>query len=70
MHSGAEFGVELAAMIHLPALPGAPRDGLARFFAFQHRVADTLWQLFDEPALLPPLSGAAKLHSDHRAAES
>lgn len=29
-----------------------------RFFADQRRVADTLWALFDDPELLPPLSAA------------
>ncbi|MCB9779477.1 MAG: FAD-dependent oxidoreductase [Alphaproteobacteria bacterium] len=41
------------------ALPGAPVDALARFFALQQRTADTLWALFDDEALLPPLSAAA-----------
>lgn len=38
----------------LAGLPGAPRANIERFFAHQARVADTLWQLFDEPELLPP----------------
>ncbi len=40
----------------LAALPGAPVEALRSFFADQRAVADTLWQLFDDPALLPPLS--------------
>ena len=35
-------------------LPGAPVERLASWFAFQERIADTLWSLFDEPELLPP----------------
>ena len=37
-------------------LPGADPDALGRFFSFQHRTADALWQLFDDPSLLPPLT--------------
>jgi phytoene dehydrogenase-like protein len=39
----------------LVALPEAPVEGLRGFFAHQRRVADVLWGLLDEPALLPPL---------------
>lgn len=39
----------------LCALPGAPVSRLRDFFAFQRGVADTLWALFDDPAMLPPL---------------
>jgi len=39
----------------LCALPGAPVARLRAFFAFQRDVADTLWALFDDPAMLPPL---------------
>ncbi len=38
----------------LSAFPGAPRDRLAAFFARQSSLADALWSLFDDPALLPP----------------
>lgn len=40
---------------HLEHLPGGEpfRRGLRRFFAHQHRVADALWPLLDEPGLLP-----------------
>ena len=38
----------------LAAFPGAPRDRLAAFFARQASLADALWSLFDDPALLPP----------------
>ncbi|MCH2110453.1 MAG: NAD(P)/FAD-dependent oxidoreductase [Polyangiaceae bacterium] len=41
---------------NMAELPGAPRDGLEKFFEYQRKVADTLWALFDDPALLPPLS--------------
>lgn len=40
----------------LCAMPGAPVGQLRRFFAEQSAYADTLWELFDQPALLPPLS--------------
>ena len=43
----------------LCALPGAPVSAIQRFFALQERVAALLWSLFDDPALLPPLT----LHS-------
>ncbi|WP_437958696.1 NAD(P)/FAD-dependent oxidoreductase [Sorangium sp. So ce119] len=39
----------------LAGLPGAPARGIRGFFAYQARIADTLWALFDDPALLPPL---------------
>ena len=45
----------------LCALPGAPREELRSFFAQQLRVADALWSLFDDPALLPPLKITALL---------
>lgn len=38
----------------LSELPGAPVDGLRRFFAHQRKVADALWQLLDDPRMLPP----------------
>lgn len=40
----------------LCALPDAPVPALRRFFADQRAWADTLWALFDDPALLPPFS--------------
>lgn len=43
------------------ALPGAPAERLRRFFAWQEKVADALWELFDDPALLPPLGAGALL---------
>jgi phytoene dehydrogenase-like protein len=55
-------GRDRAALVDaLAALPGAPERRLREFFAFQERVADTLWGLFDDPALLPPLSLGALL---------
>ncbi|EYF02569.1 phytoene desaturase family protein [Chondromyces apiculatus] len=51
----------------LCALPGAPAERLQAFFARQKRVADTLWQLFDDPALLPPLGAGALLRHLARA---
>lgn len=43
----------------LAALPGAPAEALARFFALQRRVADTLWEVLEDERLLPPLGPAA-----------
>ncbi|XXX77910.1 FAD-dependent oxidoreductase [Sorangium sp. So ce134] len=45
----------------LAGLPGAPAGGVRAFFAYQARIADTLWALFDDPALLPPLGAGALL---------
>jgi len=42
-------------------LPGAPVAAVQRFFALQERVAALLWSLFDEPALLPPLTPSSLL---------
>lgn len=42
-------------------LPGAPVQGIRGFFALQRQVADALWTLFDDPALLPPLDARALL---------
>ena len=54
-----EFSLEIPPdrdqlIAELCALPDAPSDKIKRFFAHQAQVADTLWQLFDEPELLPP----------------
>lgn len=46
---------------HLCALPGAPVGGIRAFFELQRRVADALWELFDDPTLLPPFSVGALL---------
>lgn len=51
----------------LCALPDAPAVKLRSFFAQQQRVADALWSLFDDPALLPPLGPAALLAHAGRA---
>jgi phytoene dehydrogenase-like protein len=51
----------------LCGLPGAPAGPLRAFFAHQLRVADALWSLFDDPALLPPLGPAALLAHAGRA---
>ncbi len=42
-------------------LPGADREAVRGFFGTQRRVADALWKLFEDPSLLPPLSGSAVL---------
>lgn len=51
----------------LCALPGAPVGGIRAFFDLQRRVADSLWPLFDEPWLLPPVSPRALLEHLRRA---
>lgn len=43
----------------LAAQPGAPAEGIHKFFADQGALADTLWALFDDPALLPPFTAAS-----------
>ena len=40
-------------------LPGADPEALRRFFGTQRGVADSLWKLFDDPTLLPPLRGSS-----------
>jgi phytoene dehydrogenase-like protein len=42
-------------------LPGAEPEALHRFFQTQREVANALWKLFDDPTLLPPLTGASIL---------
>ncbi len=42
-------------------MPGAPREKLQSFFERQRKVADTLWALFDDPKLLPPVTIASLL---------
>ncbi|MFL5346036.1 MAG: phytoene desaturase family protein [Hyalangium sp.] len=39
----------------LTCLPGAPVRGVRDFFSLQRQVAEALWTLFEDPALLPPL---------------
>lgn len=38
------------------SLPGAPVEGLRRFFKLQERVAAALWPTLDDTTLLPPLT--------------
>ncbi len=40
----------------LCALPGAPVGALQAFFEEQRQLADVLWELFDDPELLPPVT--------------
>ncbi|MCA8980705.1 MAG: NAD(P)-binding protein [Planctomycetes bacterium] len=57
-----ELGVGLdrdAFVERLCALPGAPREALRRFFAFQERSADRLWRTLEEPGALPPFGAGA-----------
>jgi len=48
------------------ARPGAPRAALERFFALQARVAGVLWELLDEPGLLPPFTARSVLRHVRR----
>ena len=43
----------------LCSLPDAPEDDIRAFFAYQKKIADILWPVFDDPYRLPPfrLSG-------------
>lgn len=43
------------------ALEPAHAENVARFFAFQKSVADSLWSLFESPELLPPMGVGAWL---------
>jgi phytoene dehydrogenase-like protein len=45
----------------ISTLPGADPAAIAQFFRTQRKVAGSLWQLFDDPSLLPPLSATALL---------
>lgn len=55
-------GRDRAAFIDtLASLPGAPTRGIRAFFAHQASIADTLWTLFDNPVLLPPLKASTLL---------
>ena len=38
------------------ALPGAPKASIRKFFAYQKKIADVLWPVFDDPRRLPPFS--------------
>jgi phytoene dehydrogenase-like protein len=42
-------------------LPGADPISVRRFFGTQREVANALWRLFDDPSLLPPLTGTSIL---------
>jgi phytoene dehydrogenase-like protein len=42
-------------------LPYADHEAVRAFFSTQHRIADALWKLFDDPSLLPPLTGRSVL---------
>lgn len=50
-----------ALVASLASLPDAPVRALHTFFNRQAKIAETLWSLFDDPALLPPLSPSALL---------
>jgi len=46
--------------------PGAPSAAVRRFFARQKRVADALWALLDDEALLPPFDARALVRHARR----
>ena len=50
------IGRDRNALVQRLAKQGGDADKLARFMDKQRRVADTLWALFDEPDLLPPIT--------------
>lgn len=55
-----EFTLAVAAdrqefIARIADLAGAREGAVRRFFAFQREVADTLWQVLDDPRMLPPL---------------
>lgn len=59
-----ELGVGLdrhAFIERLCALPGAPKEALRRFFAFQARAADQLWKTLEDPHAFPPYGPGALL---------
>ncbi len=47
-----------AFVTKLATLPGAPEAGIRAFFAEQATVADVLWEVLDDPSLLPPFTPA------------
>ena len=52
--------LDRAALVDaLCRFPGAPEGRLRAFFAYQRKIADVLWSLFDDPTLLPPFDAAA-----------
>ncbi len=67
---GASFEVPArrdALIDRFAALPSAPEASLRAFFAAQRKVADLLWEVLDDPALLPPLTLSAFLRHAARA---
>ena len=38
------------------ALPGAPEESIRRFFAYQHRIAQVLWPMFEDGDRIPPFN--------------
>ena len=49
------------------SMPGAPEENLRAFFKEQQRVADALWSIMEEPALLPPFGPMEVLRHAARA---
>ena len=56
-----------AFLERLVALDGVPEEPTRAFFAEQRRIADALWALFDDPALLPPFDFRTVLRHARRA---
>jgi phytoene dehydrogenase-like protein len=52
--------LDRAALVDaLCRFPGAPAARVRAFFAYQRRIADVLWSLFDDPTLLPPFDASS-----------
>jgi phytoene dehydrogenase-like protein len=56
-----------ALIARLCALDPARAEGITAFFETQRRVADALWSVLDDPALLPPVTPASLLAHLRRA---
>jgi phytoene dehydrogenase-like protein len=56
-----------AFLERLVALAPSDESPIRAFFAEQRKVADALWALFDEPALLPPFDGKSLFRHVRRA---
>lgn len=57
----ADFTVDISRCRETTAnalcqIPNAPQQAIRRFFAYQEKIADVLWPVFDCPSRLPPFS--------------